>query len=145
MSSPMGVLTIIGSCRMSGSTSNLLTIKVVKNYVVDPSSNNAYTWKVKTCNVLMTTSADFSFSSLPYSEWNRFHLRCSTAALAFDQGWAYALSLSIVWGQSCTMYLVLPHLYQLLVPRMTHLLGYVHIYHKAWFFARHSDYCPFLG
>ena len=55
MMSPMGVLTIKGSCKISGSKSNFLDTKEVTKYKVDPVSTNAYTGKEKTCNVVVTT------------------------------------------------------------------------------------------
>ena len=66
MMSPMGVLTIKGSCKISGSKSNLLDTKGVTKDKVDLGSNNAYTGKEKTCKVPVTISADFSCSSVPF-------------------------------------------------------------------------------
>ena len=65
--SPMGVLTRKGSCKITGSKSNLLATKGVTKEKVDPGSDNAYRGKGKTCKLPVTTSADFSYFSLPFN------------------------------------------------------------------------------
>ena len=45
----MRLLTGKGSCKISGSKSNLLATKGVTKDKVDPGSNNAYTGIEKTC------------------------------------------------------------------------------------------------
>ena len=65
MLSPMGVLTTKGSSKILGSKSNSLATKGVTKDKVYTRSNNAYTGKDITSKLPLTTSANFSYSSLP--------------------------------------------------------------------------------